>query len=106
MIGKDSMITPPTRQMMERRESLEKEHKDALEKTMNSEQLPHSAAESKESHENLENTSASSVSDSSRGMNWDDLVEKLLDEDEAKDNFVEDDLVVGSSSKKTALPGS
>ena len=81
----DTVTTPPKVQKLERLQTIEKEHKDALERAV-SLNIPHAATSDEEpdddqnteaSHSQNEN-SAETVSKSGRGRtNWDEVVEKL-----------------------------
>lgn len=82
----ETVTTPPKVQKLERLQTIEKEHKDALERAV-SLNVPHAVATDEEPL-NEQNTEASdsrnddtqeSTSKSSRGRtNWDEVVEKLF----------------------------
>ncbi|XP_008775446.1 uncharacterized protein LOC103695804 [Phoenix dactylifera] len=86
--------TPPTQQRMER-QSLDMEHKDALERAM-SLKLLHDVAPAEEPSLDVgpstsdEVTSTSDSTSSGRTI-WDDLVEQLLDDDESGDPILKED---------------
>ena len=92
------MTVPPTIQKFERLKTIEKEHKDALERAV-SLNVPHavdSAAETTEQSENSNGEAASSSSSdkskiSSGRSNWDEVVEKLLRKNETGNKHIEED---------------
>lgn len=88
----ETVTTPPKVQKLERLQTIEKEHKDALERAV-SLNVPH-AVTAEEEPLNEQNTEASdsrnedtqvSTSKSSKGRtNWDEVVEKLFKKKELK----------------------
>ncbi|WOK97514.1 hypothetical protein Cni_G06222 [Canna indica] len=103
LIERDAITNPPPRQEIEGRESLQKEHKDALERAMNL-NLPRTVAQAEQSFEDLvissgdnNHSSISTSSDSGSSRTWDELVEKLFDDDEPMGIFPEEVASVGSS---------
>ncbi|CAL9181378.1 unnamed protein product [Musa hybrid cultivar] len=107
MLKGNVMTTPPSRQQMEGRGSLQEEHNEALERAL-SLHLPHpasqhsvpfqdQAASTCEHYDNM--SSCSDDSASSRTMNWDELVEKLFDGNEPPGMVSDEDDSLGSSVK-------
>lgn len=103
--GSETVTVPPTVQKFERLKTIEKEHKDALERAV-SLNVPHAVdAEEKELSENNEDeasgsggqdnttTSAASSTQSKSSVarsNWNEVVEKLLKKNET-DKHMEND---------------
>ncbi|KAL5539211.1 hypothetical protein UlMin_043496 [Ulmus minor] len=95
----ETVTTAPKVQKLERLETIEKEHKDALERAV-SLNVPHAVTPNEESQEH-QNTEASHSQEentpemkakSSRGKaNWDELVEKLFKKKESGDLQLRDD---------------
>ncbi|CAL9110618.1 unnamed protein product [Musa textilis] len=94
MLKGNVMTTPPARQQMEGRGSLQEEHNDALERA-SSLHLPRPAS----TCENSDDMSSCGDPASSRTMNWDELVEKLFDGDEPPGVLSDEDDSLGSSAK-------
>lgn len=93
--------TPPTQQKMEREHSLEKEHKDAMDKAeslnlLHAVAMAEVASEDVDSatSENQDDTTSCSESESSGRTNWDELVEKLLDGNESEGIDLKEDIGV------------
>ncbi|KAI9160842.1 hypothetical protein LWI28_012007 [Acer negundo] len=95
-----TITTPPKVQKLERLKTLEKEHKDALQKAL-SLNIPHAAvpAEDKPPQDEAEpsqgdNEDASKTKSQSSGgtTNWDQVVEKLFKKNESGDLVVESDI--------------
>ncbi|GMI69016.1 hypothetical protein like AT5G37710 [Hibiscus trionum] len=94
MENKSKTITVPLKvQKFERMQSIEKEHKDALQKAV-SLNIPHAVSTADETIENEETETEAAGSDNgdspkaksesgSRGTNWDELVEKLFKRSES-----------------------
>lgn len=98
--------TPPAQQRMER-QSLEIEHKDALERAM-SLKLLHDVALAEEPSLDMgpltgDEVTSTSESASSGRTNWDELVEQLLDDDESGDPVFKEDPSFGSSNSDALL---
>ncbi|KAG1334877.1 putative Sn1-specific diacylglycerol lipase alpha [Cocos nucifera] len=99
-------ITPPTQQRMER-QSLEMEHKDALERAM-SLKLLHDVAPAVEpcldmAPSTSDEVTSTSESASSGRTNWDELVEQLLDDNESGDPVLKEDHSFSSSKSDPLL---
>ncbi|KAL4376877.1 hypothetical protein GQ457_02G006190 [Hibiscus cannabinus] len=89
----ETITVPPKVQKLERLQTIEKEHKDALQKAV-SLNIPHAVPAADETIENEETETEAAGSDNgdipkakpesnSRGTNWDELVEKLFKRSES-----------------------
>lgn len=89
----ETITVPPKIQKLERIQTIEKEHKDALERAV-SLNIPHAVSTAEESTEDDETETEPSQADkrdtpkakpdtSSRGTNWDEVVEKLFKRSES-----------------------
>ena len=101
----DELTIPPTEQKMDRSLSPSAEHKDAMERALLLD-VPHVKPHEESSEENgsspLNKTSSCSDSKYSSRSMWDELVEELLDEEEAKDLARNEDLGVVSKGQSFA----
>lgn len=82
---------PPKEKRMERLNTLEKEHKDALERAV-SLNIPHAVSTAEEEEEECNNGDASAESKTKK-KNWDEVVEKLFHRSDSGE-FVFNDNVV------------
>ncbi|WOL08818.1 hypothetical protein Cni_G17571 [Canna indica] len=98
--------TPPPQQQMDRKQSLEKEHKDALERAV-SLNIPHAVTVTTEegsegteaAPDKVQETAATSNSSRSNGRtNWDDLVEKLFTRSESGNLVLNKDINISTSA--------
>ncbi|KAJ0987231.1 hypothetical protein J5N97_005587 [Dioscorea zingiberensis] len=96
------MTSPPPSQRMERKQTLEKEHRDALERIV-SLNVPNATPPTDDSRQDTSDAtpheieiveSSSSNSKSCEKTNWDELVEKLFDRNESGDLVLKRDVPV------------
>lgn len=97
----ETITTPPKVQKLERLQTIEKEHKDALERAV-SLNIPHAvndpepqkneAESSQDEHEDASNTKSKSS-----GGNWDHLVEKLFKKSESGELILNKDVDASKS---------
>lgn len=91
------MTTAPKIQKLERLQTIEKEHKEALERAV-SLNIPHATTSTGDDEEGAQEESAEaceneskSAQDSGGGTNWDEVVKKLMKRDESGKLIFESD---------------
>lgn len=108
--GSETVTTPPKVQKFERMKTIEKEHKDALQKAL-SLNIPHAVptedappqdeaepSEARNENEDKKDESTHKTNSPSSRTNWDQVVEKLFKKNESGELVIKRDVVVESQS--------